>query len=303
MSQVSVLVDLVKHPEIPYFDSEHIIVGAIVGSFTLLIGMIIFFIIRKLEKDEQERQKLIEELYRAKDKAEESDRLKSAFLANMSHEIRTPMNGILGFAELLENTETTAEEQKKYLNIINQSGQRLLNLINDIIDISKIESGQTEISLTPTNINELLNEIFIFFKPETDKKGLKFLYVRNPSEKNTIIETDREKVYAILTNLIKNAIKFTDIGTIEFGYNLNHKMVEFFVKDTGIGIHEKFQKDIFNRFVQADMEDNKASQGSGLGLAIASSYTNMLGGEIGVSSTPDSGSRFYFTIPVKQSVN
>ena len=299
ISQISALVDLFTHPDIAYFDKEHIIVGAVVGLFSLFIGIVIFLIIRKLENDDREREELIKELYQAKEKAEESDRLKSAFLANMSHEIRTPMNGILGFAELLENTDTTPEEKKRYLEIIRKSGNNLLNLINDIIDIAKIESGQIDLTLSATNISELLKEIFIFFKPETEKKGLQFSCDFEQMDENLVIETDRDKVYAVLINLIKNAIKYTDEGSVEFGYMVNNELITFFVNDTGIGIPKERQKDIFNRFVQVDNQNKKAAQGSGLGLAIASSYVNMLNGNIGVESNTDSGSKFYFSIPLK----
>ncbi len=300
MSQINAMVDLVAHPEIPYLDSEHIIVGSVVGVFALAIGIVIYQIVRKLELEDKKRKKLINELYLAKEKAEESDNLKSAFLANMSHEIRTPMNGILGFTELLENTETTVEEQKKYLGIIRSSGNRLLNLINDIIDISKIEAGQIEINTSPVNIVEILKEILLFFKPEADKKGLQLICNFERLEDSVVIKTDREKVYAILVNLIKNAIKFTDQGSVEFGYNLIDTSIEFFIKDTGIGIPKHRRKDIFKRFVQADIKDKRASQGSGLGLAIANSYVTVLGGKITVESNPESGSTFIFTIPVKQ---
>ncbi len=297
MSQISALVDFFEHPDIPYFHREHIVVGAVVGGFSLFIGTIIFLIVRKLEKNDKEREELLKELYRAKEKAEESDRLKSAFLANMSHEIRTPMNGILGFTDLLENTNLSNEEKQKYLGIIKKSGNRLLSVINDIIDISKIESGQVDIKVSSTNINELLKEIYTFFKPEAEKKGLQFSYVFNLPDEKSVIETDRDKVFAVLTNLVKNAIKYTDEGTIGFGYKKKDKTIEFFVSDTGIGVPAERQNEIFERFVQADIEDKRALQGSGLGLAIAKSYVKILGGEIRVKSGAESGSEFYFTIP------
>jgi hypothetical protein len=249
-------------------------------------------------------QKKIDEkaLIKAKEKAEESDRLKSAFLANMSHEIRTPMNGILGFTTLLQQPNLTGEEQHEYIEIIQKSGDRMLNTVNDIIDISRIEAGQVELSLSDVNINEQLKFLHSFFKPEAEKNGTHLLFKNNTAEHDFSIKTDREKFNSILTNLIKNAIKFTSQGLIELGYHIkkdigSSKVVEFYVKDTGIGIPKDKQKAIFERFIQADIEDKRAFQGSGLGLAISKAYAEMMGGKIWVESKPEQGSVFYFTIP------
>ncbi len=238
-----------------------------------------------------------EELIAAKDKAEESDRLKSAFLANMSHEIRTPMNGILGFAELLKEPGLSGEEQKEYISIIEKSGARMLNIINDIVDISKIESGQMEIYFKETDINTQIQYIHSFFTPETETKKINFNYHNTLFSNESIITTDREKLYAILTNLVKNAIKYTKEGNIDFGYKLKGTMLEFYVKDTGIGVPKNRQQAIFERFVQADIADKKAMQGAGLGLSITKAYVEMLGGEIWLESEEGKGSVFYFTIP------
>lgn len=238
-----------------------------------------------------------EELIAAKDKAEESDRLKSAFLANMSHEIRTPMNGILGFAELLKEPGLSGEEQNQYISIIEKSGVRMLNIINDIVDISKIESGQMEIYLKETDINTQIQYIHSFFTPETEAKKINFNYHNTLFNNESIITTDREKLYAILTNLVKNAIKYTREGSIDFGYKRNDTMLEFYVSDTGIGVPKNRQEAIFERFVQADIADKKAMQGAGLGLSITKAYVEMLGGKIWLESEEGKGSVFYFTIP------
>ncbi|MEI7661675.1 MAG: PAS domain S-box protein [Bacteroidota bacterium] len=250
-----------------------------------------------VKEDITEKKQMIEDLVRAKEKAEESDHLKSAFLANMSHEIRTPMNGILGFAALLKEPDFTGEEQMHHISIIEKSGIRMLNIINDIIDLSKIESGQMDISISETDINGQTEYIFTFFKPEVEAKGMQ-LFIRNtlPSEAATI-RTDREKIYAILTNLVKNAIKYTREGFIEFGYEKKGRFLEFYVKDTGMGIAGNRQEAIFERFVQADISDKQAMQGAGLGLSITKAYVEMLGGKIRVESEPGRGSVFYFTIP------
>ncbi|MFA5419449.1 MAG: ATP-binding protein [Bacteroidales bacterium] len=258
-------------------------------------------------KLENERINLLnEQLQIAKAKAEESDRLKSAFLANMSHEIRTPMNGIMGFAELLKDPFLTGEQQYEYIKIIEKSGVRMLNIINDIIDISKIEAGLMNITLTTTCINEQMEYIYAFFKPEVDEKGLHLSFKNPLPTSKSMIITDQEKFYAILTNLVKNAIKYTESGAIEFGYTLNqpNRPTEliFYVKDTGIGIPSDRQAVIFERFIQADLENKRAIQGAGLGLAITKAYVEMLGGKIWLESDPDShregkGSTFYFTLP------
>jgi PAS domain S-box-containing protein len=248
-------------------------------------------------KDITNRIEREHELTLTKERAEESDKLKSAFLANMSHEIRTPMNGILGFAELLREEKLTGEEQKEYISIIQKSGARMLNIINDIIDISKIESGQVHANIKESNINEQIEYIFTFFKPEAEAKGIQLLFVNTLLLKESIIKTDREKVFAILTNLVKNAIKYSDKGPIEIGYLVKGEYLEFFVKDAGIGIAGDRQEAIFERFIQADIEDKRAYQGAGLGLAISKAYVEMLGGKIWVESEVGKGSSFYFTLP------
>ena len=237
------------------------------------------------------------ELIRAKEKAEESDRLKSAFLANMSHEIRTPMNGILGFSELLTIPHLTGEEQQEYISMIERSGKRMLNIINDIVDISKIESGQMDISLSETNINEQIEFMYNFFTPEIEKKGLQLVYKTPLPPNESIIKTDREKIYAILTNLVNNAIKYTSTGSIEFGYEKKGKYLEFYVKDTGIGIREDQEEIIFERFRQGDDLNKQFTEGTGLGLSIAKGNVELLGGKMWLESEFGKGSAFYFTLP------
>jgi PAS domain S-box-containing protein len=253
-------------------------------------------------------RKLVEkELIKAKEQAEKGDRLKTAFLANMSHEIRTPMNGIMGFAGLLKEPGLTGGQQQAYVKIIESSGTRMLNLINDIIDISKIEAGLMNLNISESNINEQIEYIYTFFRPEVARKGIQLSFKLALPAKQAIIQTDREKIYAILTNLVKNAIKYTNEGSIDFKYNIKQGIsgsaseqpgeIEFFVKDTGIGIPKDRQAAIFDRFIQADISDKMALQGAGLGLSISKAYIEMLGGKIRVESEPEKGSVFYFTIP------
>ena len=238
------------------------------------------------------------ELIEAKENAEKSDQLKTTFLANMSHEIRTPMNGILGFTELLKEAELTGETQQKYISIIEKSGTRMLNIINDIISISKVESGQMEVIITETNINEQLEYLYTFFKPAVELKNIQLLHNNATPDLEVVIQTDREKVYAILTNLIKNAIKFTFEGTIEFGYKKKGNYLEFFVKDTGIGIGPTQMDIVFERFRQANDTLTRDFEGAGLGLSISRAYVEMLGGKIWVKSKLGKGSTFFFTIPL-----
>lgn len=250
-------------------------------------------------RDISEDKKREKELRVALDKAQESDRLKSAFLANMSHEIRTPMNGILGFADLLKNPQLSREEQDMYVDIIENSGKRMLNIINDIVDISRIEAGVVEVELAESNINEQLEYIHRFFKPEAGAKGIQLVIAGKLPAEQAILFTDHEKVLAILINLVKNALKYSKKGTIEYGCRKKGSFLEFFVCDTGIGIPKERQEAIFDRFVQADIEDKDALQGAGLGLAISKAYVEMLGGQIRVESEVGKGSSFYCTIPWK----
>ena len=258
---------------------------------------------KELQFQNEEKEKRANELIIAKERAEQSDRLKSAFLANMSHEIRTPMNRILGFAGLLKEPGLTGEEQQKFIQIIETSGARMLNIINDIVSISKIESGLMELNIQELNIKLHLEFIKTFFNPQIEGKGMDFLMVNNLSEKDAVIKSDSEKIYSILTNLVKNAIKYTEQGTIELGCGFKEKNgnpeLEFYVKDTGIGISEDRQAPIFERFIQADISDKMALQGAGLGLSISKAYVEMLGGEIWVESEKGKGSIFYFTLPYK----
>jgi len=260
-------------------------------------GEIIGFV--AIQMDITRRKQIEEDLVHAKEKAEESDRLKSAFLANMSHEIRTPMNGILGFAALLQEPTLTSNKLQHYIQTIQVSGKRLLNTINSIVDVSKIESGLIGVDISEANLNERIEFVYRFFKREAENKGLKFSFKTGLPSKDAVIKTDHEKVYGILTNLIKNAIKFTSDGSIEFAYKLKGAYLEFFVKDTGTGIPQSQTEIIFERFRQGSQSISRGYDGNGLGLFICNSYVEMLGGKIWVESKKGHGSKFYFTIPYK----
>lgn len=256
-----------------------------------------------ISTDITERKRYEKALVEALEKAEESDRLKCAFLANMSHEIRTPLNGIIGFSKYLRNfPDTSREETLKFLNIICNSADHLLNLINDIIDISKIEVGQLKIAPESINLNALLNEIYTFYysaNPDLSKRGVSFRITTSLSDVESSIVVDKVRLRQILNNLIGNALKFTREGSVEFGYELttDKNYVKFFVKDTGIGIPKEKVELIFQRFRQADVDITKKFGGTGLGLAISKSLVELMGGNIWVDSQPEIGSTFYFTLP------
>ncbi len=251
------------------------------------------------------RKKMEQDLINAKDKAEESDKLKSAFLANMSHEIRTPMNAIIGFSQLLSDYQLTEDERGHYISLIQNSGNDLLNLIDDIIDISKIEAGQLKVFKSQYFLDNILSDIYDsyneFIKTKNDKTGLKLKYNKPDGGEMVVIYTDIDRFKQIIRNLISNAIKFTDIGFIEFGFTTDvdkkNRQIQFYVRDTGIGIPIEKLDIIFESFRQANISDTKIYGGTGLGLAITKKMVEILGGRIWVKSTPDQGSTFYFTIP------
>jgi PAS domain S-box-containing protein len=243
-------------------------------------------------------QKINTELIYAKEKAEEGDHLKSSFLANMSHEIRTPMNGILGFTELLKEPKLTGEEQRQYINVIEKSGNRMLNIINDIVSISKIESGQMNLSYKETSINDQIESICNVFKIEAKEKNIELKINNTLSAADNLISTDEEKVYAILSHLLSNALKFTDDGFIEIGCFRNNNSITFYVEDSGIGIDSNKIDVIFERFRQVDDSLNRSYDGAGLGLYISKSYTELLGGKIWAENNVDKGAVFYFKIPI-----
>lgn len=244
-----------------------------------------------------QRKKAEQDIRDALVKAEESDRLKTAFLNNMSHEIRTPLNGILGFTSLLSDPDNTEEDKQYFYRIINQNGEQLLSIINDIISIATIEAGQEKIREGKVNVSEMLKMLYEQFKLQCAGKDLTLNYRLSLSPGQALIRTDETKLMQVLANLIGNAVKFTEAGMVEFVCNKKGSMLEFCVSDTGIGIKKGMHDVIFERFSQANMNPKKEYGGNGLGLAISKAYVELLGGKIWFESNPGKGSKFWFTIP------
>jgi PAS domain S-box-containing protein len=248
------------------------------------------------------RRKNVEaELINAKEKAEESDRLKTAFLHNISHEIRTPMNAIVGFSALLNENDLAPSDRESYLDIITQSSNHLLSIVSDIIEIANVEAGIMKANMAEININALFSRLYKQFLPKAVEKAIKFnVEMTLPDNKSDYI-TDNTKLVQVLSNLLANAFKFTDSGNIDFGYKIKDHFIEFFVSDTGVGIPEDMQLKIFNRFYQVDNKITRLHEGTGLGLSISKAYVEFLGGKIWLESAPDHGSVFYFTLPLNGS--
>ena len=281
------------------FIFEIIGLAAIFAILTATI-IILVFINRKKTKAEFSLKQKEAELIEAKNKAEQSDKLKSAFLANMSHEIRTPMNAILGFSSLLNEEELGADQREMYIELIQSSGNNLLNLINDILDLSRIEAGQIEIIKKPFDINTLLNELYITYSIALEsyhKSGIKFAY--SGVEESTIINSDYFRLNQVFSNLLNNAIKFTNEGNIEFGCYFVENRLTFYVSDTGMGIDEEFQSKIFQRFQKVDTIKNQVFRGIGLGLSISKSIVELLGGIIWFEPNSPCGTKFLFTLEQK----
>ncbi len=270
---------------------EEITISALMNPY----GHITHYIL--IMNDITEKKQMLNDLIAAKEKAEESDRLKSTFLANMSHEIRTPLNIIMGFAEQLNDPDLTCEEKAEYLGIIEKSGRSLLNVFNDIVCISKVEAGQMPISVSEININEMIGSIIASFREQAAHREITISFNYGLIGREAIILTDKEKVNTILANLVKNAVKFTHEGQIETGCKQKGNYLEFYVKDTGVGIQPELKGIIFEPFRQGSESLRRNYEGVGLGLTISKAYVEMLGGEIRVESQPGNGSVFYFTLP------
>ena len=293
-----------KGDSLSHLVNYFILAGSLVSLIILILVLFNYFLQTKVRKRTRDLQLQLElntlitkELEKQKIKAEESDKMKSAFLANMSHEIRTPMNGIMGFTELLKSHDYSADEQKKFIRLIQLSGERMLTTINNIIEVSKIESGLETVHISEFNIENTIRELFLFFNPEAIGKGIRLLIEKKEVNTDKTFYSDKHKLNSILTNLIKNALKFTSDGYIKMGYSISDDRFSFYISDTGIGIEKEKQDTIFNHFVQADLSISSRFEGSGLGLSICREYTKMLKGNIRVESEINKGSTFFVEIP------
>jgi PAS domain S-box-containing protein len=258
-------------------------------------GKVEFFI--AIKQDITSRKQIENELITARDKAEENDRLKTAFLQNISHEIRTPLNGILGFTELLIDSNNSDKERQEYSSYISQSVERLLAIISNIVSIATIEAGQEKLHQMPTDVLEVLQTVHKQFESKIKSKKIALIYDTDLDERHRKIFSDEVKLTQILGSLVSNAAKFTFSGRVEFGCNLKNDDLLFYVRDTGIGISEEMHKKIFERFRQGDNSATRKFDGAGLGLAISKAYVELFGGHIWLESEPGKGSAFYFTVP------
>jgi len=276
-----------------------VVLVTLLPLISLLNGLIF-----NLEKETRFRRLLRrehEDLALAKRKAEESDHLKTAFLSNMSHEIRTPMNAILGFSNLLSHPDISSIEKEEFINLIRINGKNLLTLVEDIIDISKIDSGQLQIKNTSCNLHQVMTIVYDSFLDDIKRRGLfnlKLYLKEGVADDNIRILTDEHRLQQILINLVGNAVKFTERGFVEFGYTQeNDQFLQFYVKDTGIGLPKDKEKEIFERFSKFNSDKDRLYGGTGIGLSIAKHLVDLMGGEIWVESEPLVGTTFYFTIP------
>ena len=264
---------------VPVFDN---------GVLTRLKGVVM---------DVTDYKRMEQALVRAKEQAEEGDKLKSAFLANISHEIRTPMNAIVGFTNLLEEQISTSEREQ-FVRIINSNAEHLLNIIDDVMAVSRLDTESIPLKMTEFCPTELLEDLHLSFRREVHNKPLTLRHKSPAETKGRRLVADREKIRQVMSSFLSNAIKYTPEGVIEMGFRIEDKQARFFVSDTGMGIRKEEQKKIFERFYRTVSAQKRAIGGTGLGLSIADSLVQLMGGQIGVESTPGKGSVFYFTVPL-----
>ena len=274
----------IEDSSLPLIDPE---TGKVIGSYGILFDI------------NEYKQNLLS-LEKAKEKVKEGDRLKNAFLHNLSHEIRTPLNAIVGFSSLLNDTQGGNDERHELTDLILRSSDHLLEILNDIVEISNIEAGNIRIVKNKVNVNDILRHLDTLNGPIAREKAISMVYMTALSDTEADIITDGVKVQKALGYLINNALKFTKDGKVEVGYRVNGNMLEFYVADTGIGISPDYQNQVFDRFYQAESSTTRRYEGTGLGLAISKAYIELLGGKIWFNSKQGEGSVFYFTVPIEK---
>lgn len=249
-------------------------------------------VFRNYSEDVRREQKLRSALKQA----EESDKMKSSFLANITHEVRTPLNIITGFIDILYTSNVSEKDKEVYIELIKKNSNRIMNTLNDIVEVSKIESGQISIDEIQINLNETMDHVYNLYFNTASEKKISFTCSKGLGDKESLIYIDRVKLTSVLSNLIDNAFKFTIEGNISFGYFLKNNKLTFYVEDSGIGISKERQSVIFKQFVQAEQSMSRSYEGSGLGLSIVKHYVSLMGGKILIKSDLDKGSRFFFSL-------
>ncbi len=275
----------IQDSSLPLIDRE---TGKVIGAFGILF-------------DINESKKTLGHLEEAIEKAEESDRLKTAFLNNISHEIRTPLNAIVGFSALLGEPENDPQSRQEFIDIITRSTDHLLEIISNIVELSNIEATSIKVNKTENNLNIILRRIYDKFRPRAFEQNISLCLTSDLDDNDVNIMTDSFKLSQVLSNLVSNAMKFTSQGEVIFGYTLKEKVIEFYVSDTGIGISPEHHELIFSRFYQTDSSYCRNFEGTGLGLSISKAYVELMGGKIWFVSEPGEGSVFYFTLPYEKS--
>ena len=264
--------------------------------YVMITGLLLFFLVKK---EISKRNKLYNELLTANKKAKESERLRTAFLSNLSHYIRTPMNSILGFAELIHNRNISDAKRNQFLTLINEKSHHLLQTINNIVEISKIQEGQIEVERNTFQMGALINRLSLIFEQDLQRKGnkVRLNFKISPEITTDEIIADYNKIYHILSNLLSNSVNFTESGEIELGALYENGNLKFYIRDTGPGISEDMQKSLFANFMQGHPDIQRASEGSGLGLYLSANLAKLLGGNLWLEYSNDTGSMFCFSLP------
>ena len=301
----------------------YLLKGAIAGILLLLISSIVWQLVyrsrfRRIYAELDIKDKMLEDLNEKREQAlsrirniesdlinikettRQTDKLKNEFISNISHEIRTPMNAIVGLTSFLNNPEITRAEAEDYIEAINSSCKQLLTVIDDIVDISKIESGQLIIMVEEVNLNDILRDLYSIYRDQGKLKNIDLGYSSGLTDDRSQIRTDGLRIRQVFRNLLNNAFKFTEAGNIEFGYFPDDGKITFYVKDDGIGIPPENQSLIFDRFWQAESSVSRSHEGLGLGLSISKKIVEKMGGTIRVESEPGRGSVFYFSLPLEE---